>query len=1178
MSKKKYLIRKLDAKVIAQKLKLKHSEESNALDFQSEMLRKQLILAECICNENAMLYQLAQCKKCPPKGENEAERFLKVLLELDFKEVFRNDSVKYEDQVKELFESGFQIQYADDETITYLPFDKSASMSRESRIYFIAKDFEKDRPETLKEEIDKRLLLGLWFDKIKIQDKSKFFGYRGLYLSDADRIEQKSNEFELNEKTVIVIQDDCYALCPNKEKANVSNNEFIRANPNYIIENKKADTRTMINPFDGEGLISPEYTDYINKQLRITNHPASSFQIRMPFTKGVVHKVDFQEFFKDIYTRLGTSYEDEELKITDVFGIKRKLSEAKMILTQSMFKCTKWMKQMKKLELGTDEFNEFKQDPMQYFFNQMKKYHHTLYISGTNLPYSENKFTNLNYQYLNPLDISKNELRLIKKKCLDSITIKSADWEMTQQIQKHKIEIKESEDSGTQPAQESEETASAAAKLSANQKLQKARLICGKDFLDYKKYRKTLFDKMYSRAKDCCIGRLRVCGERRYLSADLLALLKFILLISDLPDEHKKTVKKIRTLFRGKFYMPNPNIRLSPTKSYVILRNPHLSRNEECLMVPYIPTSHSTDDVFENSDYWYKTYLSDLKGVIMVPRFALEPMTMGGADFDGDTVSIIAEQSIREAVERSVYTKKEQENYRQKNWFIREKPWIGFGLKFKSDKKNTDTPPQNTEYTASIPFETVKNTFSNSIGIISNYAIRQGQYEYFHDADLKEIQETDFLEMVLKSRCTTATTEEEFIKLKQDILKKIPDELRSDAAKKFKKVTLNNNNKEISTRNPTCAECSVITGIEIDAAKTGIHPKELLKPISELNFALKNGKKDFLDYTKKISSTPLSMLTSILTRLDDKEEQTSSLDEYLKPSFAKLDVLRESLKDDFKRIKNQKDDCKEKKLKDFFRYENKTDTEDFKLVDDMARAYYELMPYINQQQKIIREQRERKFLNRQSEFVGYILHIERKQYGSVENVLNGKTIEALNDVILELLEKHISDKKATQDAWLQDDCLLTEKETRKNKLGQIIFGDTKPNDDCTDWDAVAEILCNFRKDGYRLLLYFLEVADISPKTKNTDTPEKEPELKPSVLEQYQKLKEKYIEIQKHNIWEDELAEFCLDSLTQEMEMDTVVDCVLSLTDQKIEEKFFWDILPWEEIEKRAKKGGEYNAE
>ena len=60
-----------------------------------------------------------------------------------------------------------------------------------------------------------------------------------------------------------------------------------------------------------------------------------SFQIRLPYIKGVVHTVDFHALFAE----LGVT------EITDLFGVRHPVEQVDMILTRSMCKGLGWMKE-----------------------------------------------------------------------------------------------------------------------------------------------------------------------------------------------------------------------------------------------------------------------------------------------------------------------------------------------------------------------------------------------------------------------------------------------------------------------------------------------------------------------------------------------------------------------------------------------------------------------------------------------------------------------------------------------------------------------------------------------------------------------------------------------------------------------------------------------------------------
>ena len=174
-----------------------------------------------------------------------------------------------------------------------------------------------------------------------------------------------------------------------------------------FLKTKREELLEVDIPFDGAGFISPEYASYINEALGTTG--ATSFQIRLPFMKGMLHEVDVHQFLEEY----NIHKDGEENWYKDVFGKKRDLSKAHIFITESMFKGQKWLiKHLSNLE--DDKYGH----PMEFYCDAMNKYEHALYISGTNLPYGHSKFTHLSYQMINTLDFSKKQFsNVIKHHC-----------------------------------------------------------------------------------------------------------------------------------------------------------------------------------------------------------------------------------------------------------------------------------------------------------------------------------------------------------------------------------------------------------------------------------------------------------------------------------------------------------------------------------------------------------------------------------------------------------------------------------------------------------------------------------------------------------------------------------------------------------------------------------------
>lgn len=310
----------------------------------------------------------------------------------------------YLENAKDIVENGFDIYFKNHEKpVHMIAFDKSGNMSRHSRISFIDENYYAG--------LNTRLNLGMDFSKIPVKE-SKYYSYRGLYLSSSKRINHK--KLIIDADTIVVLHD------VRKDEKNPSkpitgyyydkgitiatakldveedgSKEKINCT---FLKTKREELLEVDIPFDGAGFISPEYASYINEALGTTG--ATSFQMRLPFMKGMLHEVDVHQFLEEY----NIHKDGEENWYKDVFGKKRDLSKAHIFITESMFKGMKWLIK----HLSNLEDNKYGH-PMEFYCDAMNKYEHALYISGTNLPYGHSKFTHLSYQMINTLDFSKEQ-------------------------------------------------------------------------------------------------------------------------------------------------------------------------------------------------------------------------------------------------------------------------------------------------------------------------------------------------------------------------------------------------------------------------------------------------------------------------------------------------------------------------------------------------------------------------------------------------------------------------------------------------------------------------------------------------------------------------------------------------------------------------------------------------
>lgn len=602
-----------------------------------------------------------------------------MIIVMDFSSVKDSERKRFINSLKK-FENGFRL-CIDGIERRYVDFIKSNSMTKESKIYYVDSNYY--------DELSKRVFLDFDNQMVKM---SKWYSHSGLVASNVDIC----NGLELNYDEVVVLKDkekiknvDCITavsklsvlfdlqnlvrdlkehydkdvLCKdctftsvkiffNKIDAYINSIEFetlsntkdlilkskellelsikqaiTLANKlinEYFIQLDREETVTWekvtvsnypirINEFDGVGLISKEFNQQIveclkkkdSRKYRNYNDNHYSFQIRLPFIKGVVHTCDLKGFFKEHNIKRIKSwvnYSEKEYEMIDVDKIK-------MIITESQFKGISYLKNM---ELDKKYKNE-----LDYYFNKLHEYDYHLGIANDDL--EEDKGVTLNYQYLSTLPIEESEInRLIK-------------------ANQHSIleEVK---------------TDNLMAKLYNNEYCQNDIRIYNldKDFYTSTSRFINIYKKeLTSLCMDSIIGRIRVPGYRRFISPDLLSLLYYSI-EKELPSEE--------TLEYNEFYSPLTNKELDEVKAgktfenekSIILRNPHYSKNEILILNRVI-----------NVDSFRNKYFKHLYSTIMINPLSCAANRLGGADYDGDNVLVINDQSITGKAARDLLIKKD---------------------------------------------------------------------------------------------------------------------------------------------------------------------------------------------------------------------------------------------------------------------------------------------------------------------------------------------------------------------------------------------------------------------------------------------------------------------------------------------------------------------------------------
>ena len=671
------------------------------LDFNDVVLREKTVIKVERHADCALFRQLRMAAgKADPPDEDD---IFDVFIQLDFNEVFR----KKKDYLNPLFvllsglgpeameaqisargealmKNGFRLRLkgkGEQDAKLFYAFDKSASMSRKGLISFISED--------LYDDADERVRLGLDFSEIEAAP-SKYYAYRGLYLSNGRLIKG----LKLDQNTVIVIDDDKMKVSADivtcDLRYDADRNLLLNSEGKLPLTNEDGSLTVKndileINSFDGEGIISAAYAEIINKEL-FEKGWAYSFQVRMPFVKGVLHKVDFKKF---VMEQLGLKSLNG-VSIRDCFGKDRKLSDAQIILTRSMFKGKEW------IEKAAESLSE--EDQMKLYFERFNNYKHAMYISNTSRGYGSDDRVPLNYQFLNTMDISTDELMDLAGKHYREASAITDDPDAARRVQ-----LRRADPSAVDDESFDEEAFSLPP--------WKYALIRNPAFIHDIYINGTMLKGLAESMRGSArFGRINASGTMGFLSGDLLAFMMHLLGQLSGADTGD-AVKKLESLRMGedRFYMPGHDRQgLRGDKYYGMLRSPHLSRNEQCALRPICPPKTSI----------YERYFGDLIGVIMTAYGSVVPAALGGADFDGDLVKLFTDDIVNAAILRGAYTE-DEEGKRIRKYPIADIP----------------KPPGKSKRLTSgkgslIDFDTIEKTFSNDIGRISNDSLMIAKSEY----------------------------------------------------------------------------------------------------------------------------------------------------------------------------------------------------------------------------------------------------------------------------------------------------------------------------------------------------------------------------------------------------------------------------------------------------------------
>ena len=631
-----------------------HEQDSNALFFQ-------------------ILSQIHGRRFRETVSEEVSEELSEIIFYMNFQKVFdtrglRQREVTRQKKAECMFRlEGITLDFGSGPH-RYLAFERSGNMSRESRLSFIREDFFKP--------ISKRIMMDL---QIKSCQLSKLYAYNGLMLSSGKRIEGIGIE---KKHRVIVVDnpklktDREFMVTVRDDGTNNSTRKFYRQE-----QLKEVD----VTCFDGEGLISKAYAEKLDIAY-CGQHIHSSFQIRMPYVKGMLHAVDFKDFFKRFDTRM----------IRDVWGKYHPVEDIDIILTASQFKALGWFR-----DCGMDWDD---------YWTAFRKYNHALYITNVSKEVPD-ALTQLNYQFLATVSIQPEEFRPedLPSGWDHSPTEDERNW-LTKATEQLYYDLRVDEHSRREFFLES--LTKPGISKGSKEYIMAAVLKKNPLFLNDPAYTKQLDARAEQVLKDYAVGRLMVPGDIRYLSGDLLSLLYHI-------ANRNRATGFVEPPFRmqvladqfaaSSFYAPGAAY--TKEDNCTLLRNPHIARNEE------IQLSVFPEDTLRDH------YFGHLTDVVMVDAKMLAAERLGGADYDGDLVRTISDPILNASVRRNYEF--EQHGLLSNN--------VNLPLLMIPSMASKKQDP-NDWYSR---FVTVKNTFSARIGQICNAALDRSVIAYNEKTDPK---------------------------------------------------------------------------------------------------------------------------------------------------------------------------------------------------------------------------------------------------------------------------------------------------------------------------------------------------------------------------------------------------------------------------------------------------------
>ena len=300
-------------------------------------------------DSNALFFQI-MCELCGNDYQEHSDGQIvsglsDIIFYMDFEHIFDRSGTKKMQLIRQqkaeamFCPEGVSLDFGLGEH-RYLAFERSNSMSRQARLSFIRSDYY--------DAVRRRIMLDMEIGQCQL---SKLYAYNGLLLSSGTRVEG----IGIDRPHRVIVIDNPITTEHNVPVITVEDDGSQSNLRRYHRVEKRMDIDTL--SFDGEGIISKEYAATLDRAY-CGQHTHTSFQIRLPYIKGMLHQVDFKDFLKSAGTDT----------ITDIYGVAHRVQDVDIILTKSQFKGFGWLR-----DCGMT---------WEDYWAVFRKYHHALYVTN----------------------------------------------------------------------------------------------------------------------------------------------------------------------------------------------------------------------------------------------------------------------------------------------------------------------------------------------------------------------------------------------------------------------------------------------------------------------------------------------------------------------------------------------------------------------------------------------------------------------------------------------------------------------------------------------------------------------------------------------------------------------------------------------------------------------------